>query len=87
MPRFESARPDREVAIVDYVRQYSTIPVARIVAMDFTKNNPLKRPYVVQSRIPGFELQSKKQNFTQLTHEQQCTFATEFGRILRKLQG
>ncbi|KAF6225975.1 hypothetical protein HO173_012642 [Letharia columbiana] len=86
VPRFESARPNQEVAIVEYVHQYSTIPVARVVAMDFTANNPLKRPYVVQNRIPGFDLQSKKQNFTQLTHEQQCTFSTEFGRILRKLQ-
>ena len=86
VPRFESARPDREVAIVEYVRQYSAIPVPKIVAMDFTKNNPLKVPYVVQNRIPGFELHSKKQNFTQLTHEQQCAFATNFGLILRKLQ-
>lgn len=86
VPRFESARPDREVAIVEYVHQYSAIPVAKIVTTDFTKNNPLRSPYVVQNRISGFELQSKKQNFTQLTHEQQCTVATEFGRILRMLQ-
>ncbi|CAF9916092.1 hypothetical protein IMSHALPRED_002972 [Imshaugia aleurites] len=87
VPRFESARPEREVAIVEYVRQYSAIPVPKIVATDFTKDNLLKVPYVVQDRIPGFELHSKKQNFTQLTHEQQCSFATEFGLILRKLQG
>lgn len=86
VPRFESAHPDREVAILEYVRYHSTIPVPRVVAMDFTKNNPLKQPYVVQTRIPGFELQSKKQNFTQLTHAQQCAFTTEFGRILCKLQ-
>lgn len=86
VPRFETARPEREVAIVEYVRQSSGIPVPEIVATDFTENNPLKVPYVVQNRIPGFELHSKKQNFTQLTYEQQCSFATEFGLILRKLQ-
>lgn len=86
VPRFESARPEREVATVEYVRQSSAIPVPNIVATDFTKNNPLKVPYVVQNRIPGFELHSKKQNFTQLTHEQQCAFATKFGLILRNLQ-
>ena len=86
VPRFESARPEREVAIVEYVRQFSAVPVPKIVATDFTKNNILKIPYVVQDRISGFELHSKKQNFTQLTHEQRCTFATKFGLILRKLQ-
>lgn len=86
VPRFESAHPDREVAILEYVRQHSAISVARIVAMDFTKNNPLKHPYVVQTRISGFELQSKKQNFTQLTHAQQCAFATQFGRVLHQIQ-
>ena len=86
VPRFESARPDREVAILEYVRHHSAIPVATIVAMDFTKNNSLKQPYVVQTRIPGFELHSKKQNYTQLTHAQQCAFTTAFGRILRELQ-
>lgn len=60
MPRFESARPDREVAVIEYVHRYSTIPVAKIIATDFTKNNPLKHPYVVQNRIPGFDSQSKK---------------------------
>ena len=86
VPRFETACPEREVAIVEYVRQHSAIPVPRIVTTDFTKNNPLKVPYVVQTRIPGFELHSKTQDFTQLTHEQQCAFATDFGLILRKLQ-
>lgn len=86
VPRFDTARPERQVAIVEYVCQHSTIPIPRIVSTDFTTNNPLKVPYVVQTRIPGVELHSKKQNFTQLTHEQQCAFATGFGLILRKLQ-
>lgn len=86
VPRFETARPERDVAIVEYVRQHSEIPVPRIFRTDFTKNNPLKVPYVAQTKILGFELHSKRQNLTQLTHEQQCAFATEFGLILRKLQ-
>lgn len=86
VPRFESARPDREVAVIKYVDQHSTIPVAKVIATNFTNDNPLQHPYVVQSRIPGIELHSKKSNFTQLTHAQQRTFATEFGRILRNMQ-
>ena len=86
VPRFESARPDREVAVVEYVNQNSTIPVARVIATDYTSGNLLKRPYVVQIRIPGIDLHSRNHNLTQLTHAQQCTFATEFGRILRTMQ-
>lgn len=54
--------------------------------MDFTSNNPLKQCYVIQNRIPGYDLQSKTPTFyPDLTHEQKCTFARQFALILLDL--
>ncbi|MCJ1454387.1 hypothetical protein MMC28_004740 [Mycoblastus sanguinarius] len=86
VPRFVTAHPDREVAILNLVRQHETIPVAQVEASDFTKGNPLERPYVIQKRIAGHDLQSRAQHFLSLSHEQQCAVAKDFGRILRSIQ-
>lgn len=86
VPRFHDARPDREVANVQFVSQHPSIPVAKIKAFDFSEDNPLNSPYVIQSRIPGHDLQSKLHSFPTLTHKQQCVFAKDFGRILRSMQ-
>ena len=86
IPRFGTARPDRDTAILNYVRQHApTVPVAEILATDFSLRNILGQPYVVQTRLKGFGLHSQERNFTQLTHKQQCTFAHQFGKLLREL--
>lgn len=55
--------------------------------MNFTSDNPLKQCYVVQSRIPGYDLQHRTNPtfYLNLKHEQKCTFAKEFALILLKL--
>ena len=78
------SRPDREVATLRYVRQHSSIPVADVKASDFDCDNPLKDPYVVQSRIAGTDLHTAIQN--DLTHQQWCVIAREIGRIMLKFQ-
>ena len=86
IPRFDTARTDRDAAVLQYVRQrHPTIPAADVVAIDFTKNNPLDEPYMIQTRLRGKGLVSKDLNFTELTHEQQCIFASQFGQILKEL--
>ena len=78
------SRPDREVATLRYVRQHSSIPVAHVKAFDFNPNNPLKDPYVVQSRIAGIDLRTAIRN--DLSHEQWCAVARQIGRILLQFQ-
>ena len=87
VPRFNDAHPDREVAVINFVRQHPRIPVTEIKVCDFTPDNPLGSPYVIQHRIPGNDMQSKDHSFLTLSQKQQCTFANEFGRILRSIQG
>ena len=74
---------EREVAILRYVRQNSTLPVADVIKFDPTTNNPLKSGYVVQSRLPGISLHSI---WDELTHEQRCIVAREVGKIILALQ-
>ena len=88
VPRFVHARPDRDVATLRFVRKYTSIPVPEVVRYDFTKNNPLGSPYLVQARIPGHNLQSDSSPscYPNLSHKQKCIVAKEVGRILREIQ-
>ena len=61
-------RPD--VAVLRYVRQHSSVPVPNIKAFDLQSENPLKDPYVVQSRIAGTTIHAAIQN--DLSHQQWC---------------
>lgn len=74
---------EREVAILRYVRQNTTLPVADVVDFDATAKNPLESGYVVQSRLPGVSLHAI---WDELTHEQRCTVAQEIGKVVLALQ-
>ena len=74
---------EREVAVLRYVGQKTTLPVAEIISFDPTINNPLESGYVVQSRLPGVSLCSI---WDELTHEQRCTAAQHIGEIILALQ-
>ena len=88
VPRFLHARPDRDAATLGFVRKYTSIPVPLVVMHDFTKNNPLDSPYLVQARIPGDSLQNKSgpNYYPNLSHKQKCIVAKELGRILGEIQ-
>lgn len=75
-------RPDRDVAILNFVRQRTTIPVPEIIAQNFSNENALGMPYVVQRRVPGSDLDSM---WGKLSHQQRCAIACEMGRIIRSL--
>lgn len=88
VPRFDDARRDREVAVLRFISQYTSIPVPEVKYMDFTSDNPLKKSYVIQNRIPGHDLQGANGfGYLSLNHEQKCTFAREFALLLRELHG
>ena len=74
---------EREVAILRYVRQNSTLPVADVISFDPTINNPLKSGYVVQTRLPGTSLDSI---WDELNQEQRCKVAREIGKTILALQ-
>ena len=74
---------EREVAILRYVRQNTTIPIAHVISFDATTRNPLESGYAVQSRLPGVSLHTI---WDELTHEQRCTVAQEMGKIILALQ-
>ena len=87
MPRFEDARPDREVAVLRFIRRYTQIPVPEIQYVDFTSNNPLQQCYVIQNRISGYDLQNRTNPtfYLYLNYEQKCTLAKEFALMLLEL--
>ena len=88
MPRFENARPDRDIAIVEYVRQYyPSAPVARVIKSDLTYENVIAKPYLLQKKLSGFQVHSGAAEYLQLTHAQKLAFASRFGTILRTLFG
>ena len=75
-------RPDRDVAILNFIRQRTVIPVPEIIAKDFSNDNALGMPYVVQSRVPGQDLDSL---WEKLSHPQRCVIACEVGRVFKSL--
>ena len=86
VPRFAwDSTPEREVAILRYVRQYTSIPVPEVIAVDYTSNSLLKDPYVIQKRIPGMSIWVAKQE-REITTEQWCTVARDIGRTMLELQ-
>ena len=86
VPRYAwESTPEREVALLRYVRQYTSIPVPEVIAVDYSSNNLLKDPYVVQKRIPGITISAAKHE-REITTEQWCTVAREIGRTMLELQ-
>ncbi len=89
VPRFDDARPDLELAVLKFIRHHTSIPVPEVKYFDLTSNNPLKKCYVIQNRIPGYDLQTDGTAptcYPNLNHEQKCTFAKEFALLLLQLQ-
>ena len=80
--REDDSRPDQQVAILNYVRQRTSIPVATIEATDFTCDNALGKPYVLQHRIPGKDLASV---WDDLSHSLRCVVAREVGHLTKTL--
>ncbi|MDI1491454.1 MAG: hypothetical protein OHK93_002663 [Ramalina farinacea] len=86
IPRFENARPDRDLAILEYVCQYyPSVPVAEVVKSDLTCNNVIGKPYLLQEKLSGFQVHSDAAEYLHLTHQQKLDFASQFGTILRTL--
>ena len=73
---------ERVVATMDYVRLNSNIPTGTFIAKDFSDNNPLGSPYLIQNRISGSDLEIP---WAELNHLQRCAIAREVGRVVKTL--
>ena len=81
-PRHDYCNPKRDVGILNYVRAHTTIPIATVAGADFTFDNPLESPYVLQHRIPGTPL---AEVLYSLNQTQKCQIAKQLGQITRHL--
>ena len=70
------------MALLRYVRNKTSIPVAQIAAKDFSSDNPLNKPYVLQHRIPGTDLGLV---WDDLSHNQRLVVARKLGDVVRQL--
>ena len=70
------------MTVLGFVSQRTIIPVPRVIAKDFSNNNSLEMPYVVQSRVPGSDLNSM---WAGLSHQQRCVIACEMGLVIKSL--
>ena len=76
----------RDVSILRFVRKHTDLPVAEILACDWTENNPLSIPYVIQSRVPGRDLESEIQSYPSLSHKQKLSFVEQYCKILSQMR-
>ncbi|KAL2043663.1 hypothetical protein N7G274_003970 [Stereocaulon virgatum] len=82
VPREKRTRQDREVAVLDYVRSNTPIPVPTVIAKDFSCNNSLEKPYVLQRRVPGCDLGLI---WNDINHSQRCDVARDVGKVVNSL--
>ena len=82
VPRWGQDSLQRTFGTVEYLSQNTSIPVAAIIAKDFSNENPLGKPYLLQQRIPGVDLDTL---WDDLNHNQRCAIALELGSVLRSL--
>ena len=48
-----------DVAILRYLGQCTSLPVPEVEKVDFTSDNALRRPFVILSKVPGFDVGRK----------------------------
>lgn len=84
IPHDEESRVDRDVGILEYVHQHTDIPLPTVIRSDFTVNNALEKPYTIQRRVPGSNIEAV---WDSLTLSQRCQVARQLGQLNRTLQG
>ena len=76
-------RVDRDVGILSYVRRHTDIPVPSVVKSDYTTQNALEKPYVLQQRIQGTDLNAV---WDSLNTAQRCQIAKKLGEVNKTLR-
>ena len=82
------ADPEHDVTILKFIQKHAmfdSIPTPEVIAYDFSSNNPMDAPYVMQRRIPGLDLESKARSYPDLTHDQKKSFVEQYCQMLLDL--
>ena len=78
-----------DVAILRYLGQCTSLSVPQIENVDFTSDNALRRPYVILSRIPGFDV-GRRAIYGKYprgyTNADQCSLAKVWANMLLDVQ-
>ena len=86
IPNFKwtnECRMDRDVAILNYARKHSDIPVPAVVSFDATSQNTLEKPYMLQQRVPGTTVNNV---WDTLNTTQRCQLAKQLGQVNKTLR-
>ena len=84
IPRWEPYRIDRDVGILEYARRHTDILLPTVIRSDFNSNNALGKPYAIQRRVPGADIDTI---WDTLTFGQRCRIARQLGQVNRTLRG
>ncbi|KAL6720925.1 hypothetical protein ACLMJK_000024 [Lecanora helva] len=76
----------KNVTILRFVQRYTQIPIPNVIMSSPTSENALGRPYIIQHRIPGYDLESEVQPYPSLTHKQKLSFVEQYCSILLQMQ-
>ena len=83
IPRFTEHRLSDDVALLQFLEHNEPgLRAPRVVAFDTTPDNPLGAPYMIQKRVPGYNLFKV---LTGLCHQHSCQLAAELGHVYRNL--
>ncbi|KAI1458053.1 hypothetical protein F4805DRAFT_474725 [Annulohypoxylon moriforme] len=73
----------RSAGILEYLNRFTDLNVPKLIAWDATTNNPLKKEYMIISRIPGKCLHDI---WKDLPHDQRLLFAKELARLYHQIE-
>lgn len=77
---------DQDVTNLQFVQEFLDLPTAEIIAYDFSSSNPLSSPFILQRRIPGYDLTTKPQSYGDLSQKQRLVFVENFCSHLSSLK-
>ena len=83
VPRYDFSVPRQEIAMLNYIRHLSQVPVPEVLGYDLSTNNHLDAQYVFYERVPGKDLTF---HMDEMSHDQLCSLAVQVGQILRNMQ-
>lgn len=82
VPRVSCTPIEGDLAPLQLLSKQQEIAVPEVIRFDTTAENPLESPYMIQTRLPGEDLDCIYQG---LSHETQCAIATKIGGIFSQL--
>jgi aminoglycoside phosphotransferase (APT) family kinase protein len=73
---------EHEVAMIAYLREHISLPVADIVDFDLSYNNSIGRRYTLQARIAGETVTTA---YPKINTAQRVCFARQLGEVLQQM--